>query len=102
GGPPDLSTSRPPTAVVLPTLDDIFNENTRSAARERAIGIYRRIDVGDSVRAEAAALAGQSWLEDKDLPRAREWYALAYALNPRDLYRDVLDGIDSNLNRMAD
>lgn len=85
--------------MILPDPDSIFSPTTRVRARQRALAIYRRGDVTDSVRAEAARLVSQAWIEDKEWVRARAWADTAYRLHPRETYREIRAMIDSTMRQ---
>ncbi len=105
--PADQSVGRPRSGatsavpVTLPDPDSIFSPASRSRARRRAEVIYRRSDVSDSVRAEAARLVSQAWIEDKEWARARAWADTAYRLYPRETYREIRAMIDSTMRQAA-
>ena len=105
--PADQSAGRSRTGassaipVTLPDPDSIFSPASRGRARRRAEAIYRRSDVSDSVRAEAARLVSQAWIEDKEWARARAWADTAYRLHPRETYREIRAMIDSTMRQAA-
>jgi eukaryotic-like serine/threonine-protein kinase len=96
---PNGTGGRTKVTAQLPPVDDIFDAGTRAAAREAAKGVYGRLDVLDSVRANAAMLVGQSYTEDRDFRTAKQWLDLAIQLHPRDIYKQLLLDAEKNLAR---
>ncbi|MEO8200823.1 MAG: serine/threonine-protein kinase [Gemmatimonadota bacterium] len=86
-------------AVSLPSLDDILDAPTRAAARSAAERIYNRSDVVDSLRAEAAALVGQSYNEDADYVSAKVWFTRANGVFRRQVFAKLIADADSNISR---
>jgi eukaryotic-like serine/threonine-protein kinase len=99
--PPAGGTTRTVTptkvAVPLPDIEEIFDAARRDHAREQSIGIYSRTDVLDSLRAEAAALVGQAYNEDKKFSQARDWFDKAIQAFPRDLFRQLKADAERNM-----
>jgi serine/threonine-protein kinase len=74
---------RPPAdAVVLPPVDDIFDDGLRDGARAKAEAIYRRSDVSDSIRAMAADMVSAAYQQDSKLQDAITWGERASRLQP--------------------
>ena len=102
--PPRDTTSHATTpvtkiAVPLPSLDDILEASTRGSARAAAERVYRRTDVLDSLRAEAAALVGQSYTEDANYQSAKDWYTNADRMFHRELFTRLIADADRNITR---
>ncbi|HEV8122614.1 MAG TPA: serine/threonine-protein kinase [Gemmatimonadales bacterium] len=86
-------------AVPLPSLDDILEASTRATARSNAERIYRRTDVLDSLRAEAAALVGQAYTEDANFQSAKDWLTRADQMFHRALFTRLIADADRNITQ---
>ena len=100
---PPVTTSNPPAdlgtlkAQVLRFADDIEfvdNELKRAEGKQVAQKAWSTPALGDSVRAEAAAVMGSALLKEQDPNGAKTWYQRAYSLNPRSVWQQILDGIN--------
>jgi hypothetical protein len=92
--PADLGTLK---AQVLRFADDIEfvdDEVKRAEGKQVAQKAWSTPALGDSVRAEAAAVMGSALLKEQDPNGAKTWYQRAYSLNPRSVWQQILDGIN--------
>ncbi|HSB53879.1 MAG TPA: hypothetical protein VLD58_05960, partial [Gemmatimonadales bacterium] len=69
---------------LLPTTDEAQNEDPkiRAAARQRAIRVYYRPNMSDSLRASAALVVMGSYTEDQNYRSALAWADSSYRLRP--------------------
>ncbi|HSR92437.1 MAG TPA: serine/threonine-protein kinase [Gemmatimonadales bacterium] len=100
---PPVTTSNPPADLgtlkiqVLRFADDIEfvdDEVKRAEGKQVAQKAWSTPALGDSVRAEAAAVMGSALLKEQDPNGAKTWYQRAYSLNPRSVWQQILDGIN--------
>jgi hypothetical protein len=82
----------------LETLDSqvLGDSSTQAdwiAARPKAEAIYDRAEVPAALRAQAAQIAGQAYLQLGDNPGARRWYTQAIQLVPNPSWQKILDRI---------
>ncbi|HEY7027563.1 MAG TPA: serine/threonine-protein kinase [Gemmatimonadales bacterium] len=99
---PPVTTSNPPAdlgalkAQVLKFADDIeFVDDgaKRAEGKKVAQKAWSTPALGDSVRAEAAAVMASALLQEQETDGAKTWYQRAYSLNPRPVWKQILDGI---------
>jgi hypothetical protein len=50
-------------------------------------------NLSDSIRAEAALVVSQALLKEQDTDGGKLWMKRAYDLNPKPVYKQILDGI---------
>jgi len=89
--------AEPDTIALRAELDGIFDdiavEGKRTAARQRAEQIFGMARLPVGLKAEAAQLVGQGYLEDARYPEARDWYGRALALQPKASWQSIYDKI---------
>jgi eukaryotic-like serine/threonine-protein kinase len=73
-----------PASVSLPDQDDLFDPGKRTEARRKAIAIYFRAGVPDSVRASAALMVMVAYQQDSLFQRAADWGDSSYRIKPND------------------
>lgn len=87
----------PDTIALRAELDGIFDdiavEGKRAAARQRAEQIFGMNKLPVGLKAEAAQLVGQGYLEEGQYPQARDWYGRALALQPKASWQSIYDKI---------
>jgi len=100
---PSVTPSHPPVDLgalktqVLRFADDIEfvdDEVKRAEGKQVAQKAWNTPALGDSVRAEAAAVMGSALLKEQDPNGAKTWYQRAHSLNPRSVWQQILDGIN--------
>jgi serine/threonine protein kinase len=100
---PPVTPSNPPVDLgalktqVLRFADDIEfvdDEVKRAEGKQVAQKAWNTPALGDSVRAEAAAVMGSALLKEQDPNGAKTWYQRAHSLNPRSVWQQILDGIN--------
>jgi serine/threonine-protein kinase len=87
--PSDQGTGSHPAAqptVVLPDPDDVFDPSLRDGARQKALAIYKRRDVPDTLRAMAAFTVASAYQEDRKLKDACAWSDSAFRLRRDSIY----------------
>ncbi|HSE65900.1 MAG TPA: serine/threonine-protein kinase, partial [Gemmatimonadales bacterium] len=83
-------------AQVLKFADDIeFVDDgaKRVEGKQVAQQAWNTPALGDSVRAEAAAVMASALLKEQETEGAKTWYQRAYSLNPRPVWKQIYEGI---------
>jgi serine/threonine-protein kinase len=97
GGPVTTGGDAPDTVALRGELDAIFEDlgvaAKRTAARQRAEQIFGLARLPIGLKAEAAQLVGQGYLEEGRYPEARDWYSRALAIQPKPSWQDIYDKI---------
>ena len=94
---PSTGPTGPDTLALRAELDGIFDDigvdTKRAAARQRAEQIFGLANLPVGLKAEAAQLVGQSYLEEGRNPEARDWYARAISLQAKPSWQLIYDKI---------
>ncbi|HEU5154399.1 MAG TPA: serine/threonine-protein kinase [Gemmatimonadales bacterium] len=100
---PPVTTNNPQAnlgalkAQVLKFADDIeFVDDAakRAEGKQVAQRAWNTLDLGDSLRAEAAGVMGSALLKENDRDGARTWYQRANSLHAKDSWQKILDAIN--------
>jgi eukaryotic-like serine/threonine-protein kinase len=92
--PPDLGALKAQVLQFSEDLEFVDSDAKRAEGKQVAQKAWGTPALGDSVRAEAAAVMGSALLKENDRDGGRLWYQRAYDLNPKSVWKQILAGIN--------
>jgi serine/threonine-protein kinase len=92
--PPDLDVLRARVLLFSDDIEFVDDPAKRAEGKQLAQRAWGTPALGDSVRAEAAAVMGSALLKENDRDGGRLWYQRAYDLNPKSVWKQILAGIN--------